>query len=115
MRIMEKQEKQKISEIVGNFCDTRIPPHARDQIKMFYRINGNSIVIFESRPYWQDKSIWTEMPIAKIRFLPDKNVWQLFWQKANGRWLKYPDFPPTKNLHDIISEIDSDPYHVFWG
>ena len=112
---MDQQAKQKISEIVGHFCDTRIPPHAQDQIKMFYRINGNDVIIFESRPYWQEESIWTEMPIAKIRFAPNKKTWQLFWQRANGRWLKYPDFSPTQNLAELISEIDTDPNHVFWG
>jgi len=112
---VDNQEKQKISKLVGHFCEHRIPPHARDQIKMFYRITGNQVIIFESRPYWQDQSIWTEMPIAKIKFLTDEKTWQLFWQRANGRWLKYPDFPPTKNLDDIISEIDVDPHHVFWG
>ena len=112
---MNQQEKQKVSELIGQFCETRVPPHAQDQIKMLYRINGNNVIIFESRPHWQDESIWTELPIAKMRFAPNEKTWQLFWQRANGRWFKYPDFSPTKNLAELITEIDTDPNHVFWG
>ena len=112
---MDQQEKQQISEIVGVFCETRVPPHARDQVKMLYKIRGNDINIFESRPSWHHKSIWTETPIAKIRLLPNEKAWQLFWIRANGKWQKYPDFSPIKNLEEIIAEIDTDPYHVFWG
>jgi len=112
---MDDQIKQKVSEIVGRFCENRVPPHARDQVKMFYRIRGNDVIIFESRPYWRDTSIWTELPIAKIKFLPNDKDWQLFWQRANGRWHQYPDFSPTNNLNELITEIDIDPHHVFWG
>lgn len=112
---MDDQVNRQVSEIVGRFCKNRVPPHAQDQIKMLYRIKGNDVIILESRPYWQDKSIWTETPIAKIKYLPDDNAWQLYWQRANGRWFKYPDFSPTNNLDELIKEIDIDPHHVFWG
>ena len=55
------------------------------------------------------------MPIAKIRYLPNEMRWQLFWVRANGRWQKYPDFKPCKDLKIIIAEIDKDPIHLFWG
>lgn len=112
---MNDHAEQKVSDIVGRFCKNRVPLSAQDQIKMFYRIKGNDVIIFESRPYWQDNSIWTEMPIAKIKHLPDDHTWQLFWQRANGRWVKYPDFSPSNNLDELVKEIDSDPHCVFWG
>jgi len=88
---MDDQNKQKVSDKLVDLPKSS-SSHAKDQIKMLYKIRGNDVIIFESRPYWQDTNIWTEMPIVKIKFLPDDKAWQLFWQRANGRWHKYPDF-----------------------
>ena len=112
---MNDFEKHKISKVVSKFCENRVPPHAQEQIKILFKIRGNDVNIIESRPYWKDRSIWTELPIAKIRYLPNELSWQLMWARANGKWQKYPDFLPTKDLNKIISELDNDPLHVFWG
>lgn len=112
---MNELDKKRVSKIVEDFCENSIPPHARDQIKLLYKIRGNDVNIIESRPYWQDNTIWTEMPIAKIRYLPEEMSWQLLWVRANGKWQKYPNLQPCKDLSRIIQEIDEDPLHVFWG
>ena len=112
---MNELDKKRVTKLVGDFCENRIPPHARDQIKLLYKIRGNDVNIIESRPHWQDNTTWTEMPIAKIRYLPKDMSWQLLWARANGKWQKYPDLQPCKDLSKIIEEIDNDPIHVFWG
>lgn len=112
---MNELERKRVDKIVADFCETRIPPDVRNKIKLFFKIRGNDVNIIESRPHWQDNNTWTEMPIAKIRYLPDEMAWQLFWVRANGRWQKYPNLKPCKNLKKIISEIDKDPIHMFWG
>ncbi|MFW8601764.1 DUF3024 domain-containing protein [Desulfobacterota bacterium M19] len=112
---MDELNRHKISKLVGAFCENRVPPHIRNEIKILFKIRGNDVNIIESRPYWQDKSIWTEMPIAKIRYLPKSRLWSLLWIRANGKWQKYPDLEPCKDLSKIINEIDKDPLHVFWG
>jgi len=113
--LMNEFDKKRVSKIVSVFCKNRIPPHARNQIKLLYKIRGNDVNIIESRPYWQNCTTWTEMPIAKIRYLPKEMSWQLLWAGANGNWQKYPDLQPCKDLSRIIKEIDEDPIHVFWG
>jgi len=55
------------------------------------------------------------MPIAKIRYMPKTMLWQLLWVRANGKWQKYPDLEPCKDLKKVITEIDTNPLHVFWG
>ncbi len=75
---MNELDKKRVSKLVGDFCKNRIPLHARDQIKLLYKIRGNDVNIIESRPHWQDSTTWTEMPIAKIRYLPQKMYQELF-------------------------------------
>ena len=108
-------ENQRIKKIVGDYCDRKIPEQLRNQIKLNYKIRGYDVKIIESRPHFIRKSEWTEHPIARLKFDPDERQWSLYWQRANGRWKKYPDFKPTKDLSKIIDEIDKDQWHVFWG
>ena len=112
---MDELNRHKILKIVGDFCENRIPPHIKNEIKLLFKIRGNDVNIIESRPHWQDSSIWTEMPIAKIRYLPKTMLWQLHWIRANGKWQKHPELEPCKDLMKVITEIDKDPLHVFWG
>jgi len=108
-------EKKRVEKLLGEFCQNRVPPHARDQVKLFHTLRGNDVKIIESRPHWQNQEQWTEMPIARLKYDQESLTWQLFWPRANGKWEEYPDFKPTNNLKKIIEEIDTDPHHVFWG
>ena len=108
-------EKQRIEKQLGEFCLNRVPPHARNQVRLFYTIQNNEVVVIESRQHFQDHEKWSEMPIAKLRYDQDSLNWFLFWFRENGNWELYPDFEPTKNLMKIVDEIEEDPYHVFWG
>jgi hypothetical protein len=108
-------EKQRIKKAVGNFCDGRIPEHARNQIKLFYKIRGNDVTIIESRPHLIHQSEWTALPVARMRYDAESKKWLLFWGRASGRWDKYPNLGPTKDLQRLIDEIEKDPLHVFWG
>ncbi len=87
---MDELNRHKISKIVGDFCESRIPPHIKDQIKLSFKVRGNDVNIIESRPDWQDNSIWPEMPIAKIRYLPKTMLWQLLWGQSNWKMAKVP-------------------------
>ncbi|MCP4410431.1 MAG: DUF3024 domain-containing protein [Gammaproteobacteria bacterium] len=53
------------------------------------------------------------MPIAKFKRDEKSLKWQLYWVRANGRWEKYPELQPTKDLKKIVNEIECDPYHAF--
>ena len=108
-------EKQRIKKIVGEYCDGRIPEHARNQIKLFYIIQRYDVKIIESRPHFINKDEWTELPVARMKYDAESMNWQLFWGRANGRWEKYPDLRPTKKLKRLIDEIEKDPWHLFWG
>ena len=40
----------------------RPPPEIRDKLDLAYRIEGQSVVIFEIRPFWRDPSETIEGP-----------------------------------------------------
>jgi hypothetical protein len=98
------------------YCEKRMPPHARHQVRLAYEIRGNSVTIFEERAPWhKDMTEWTSMPIAQIRYDGKTGKWSLYCADRNERWHKYPGQSPTKDLDEILAEINRDPTHIFWG
>jgi hypothetical protein len=108
-------ENQRIKNIVGGFCENRIPDHLRNQIKMWYEVRGFDVKIIESRPVFMKSHEWSETPIARMKYDPKTLEWQLYWMRASGRWEKYITSEPTNKLEDLIIEIQNDPHNVFWG
>jgi hypothetical protein len=108
-------ERQRIKKVVGGYCDQKIPQHLQNKIKLFYKIRGYDVKIIESRPHYIYKSEWTEHPIARMKYDAESMNWKLFWGRASGRWEKYPNLEPTKNLQRLIDEIEKDILYVFWG
>jgi len=104
-------ELRRIEKVVGGFCQERIPDHLRSQIELLYEVRGYEIKIIETRPHFMRKQEWTEHPIARMKYDPETLKWQLFWRRASGKWMKYPDLEPSRHLESLIVEIKT----VFWG
>lgn len=96
------------------FCEARIPAHARDQIKLLFKVRGNSITLYESRPYWRNPAVWTEMKIAQFRYDLQKQRWTLYCADRNDKWHPYGPHPKIE-LGDLIREVDEDRSGIFWG
>ncbi len=102
---------------VEAFCETRIPPAARDEIRLEYGVRGNSITIVERRPPWRVDlgPDWTSMKIAQLRYDPTDRMWTLYCCDRNQRWFLYFDTEPSRDVSPLVAEIDEDPTGIFWG
>ena len=104
--------EKKISE----FCKKKIPERARHQVRLSYKFRGNSVTIFEERAPWRaDLKEWTSMAIAQMRYEEKTGKWTLYCADRNDKWHEYYDIEPTKNIGDLLNEIDEDPTGIFWG
>jgi hypothetical protein len=52
--------------------------------------------------------------VAQIR-RQKTGEWALYWRDRNGRWHKYDQVRPMKELPVILAELDRDRTGVFWG
>jgi len=43
--------RQVVDKKLTKYCAAKIPPEYRDQIRLHYKVRGNSVTLFESRPY----------------------------------------------------------------
>src|SRR6266511_3533884 len=95
---------------VDRFCRNRIPPHARDQVRLEYTVRGNSITIVETRPPWNPALIgpeWTRMKIAQLRYNAEAQSWTLWWAERNERWERYWDTDPSPDVSPLFSVHDA--------
>ncbi|MBT8470119.1 MAG: DUF3024 domain-containing protein [Myxococcales bacterium] len=108
-------ELKRIEEEVGGLCAARSPEHLRDEIRLEYRVQGHSIVIYEVRPRWGAPGELMEELCAKIRYVRTRKVWQLYWQRADLKWHLYEPLPEASRLGPLLKHIDEDPHSCFFG
>lgn len=105
-----------IIEVMENFLDKRRPPeHLRAQVDLSYRIENQSILIFELRPRWDKPTEIRESNLAKATFIKEKNHWKIFWLLGNLTWESYSACPTVKELREFTKIVDEDKHHCFWG
>jgi hypothetical protein len=97
------------------FCDSRIPGHLRNEIRLSFKFRGSTVTLFESRPGFRDRNVWSDMPIAQFRFDDKTALWTLYCADRNDRWHLYFDADPTADLDVLLAELDADPTGIFWG
>ncbi len=107
--------KKLIKEKLSQYCINRIPEHARDMGELIFKIDGNKVTLIETRPYFQDPSIWTQNRVAQFRFDNDKKQWQLYSIDKDNRWQLYDLIQASIDFDDLLKELDRDPTGIFWG
>lgn len=105
-----------VIEIMENFLSRRRPPeHIRSQLDLGYKIQGQSIILFEIRPQWNKPEVIREIPLAKTTYVKAKNYWKVFWMRADLKWHSYSPLPTVNGLQEFTKLVDEDEYHCFFG
>ncbi|MCK4414188.1 MAG: DUF3024 domain-containing protein [Candidatus Eisenbacteria sp.] len=107
--------RQHLETKLSTYCQQRIPLHMRDQIRIGFKIRGNSVTLFEERPSFRDPSEWGTIAIAQMRYEQDARTWKLFSTDRSSKWHAYRDLSPQRRLDAVLDEIDDDPTGIFWG
>jgi hypothetical protein len=108
-------QKQLVEKLMSSYCKNKIPQEIQDKIKLSYKIRGNNITLIESRPIWNNESVWSDMKIAQIRFENENKTFTLYCADRNDKWHLYDFIDPSQDLEVILKEIDDDPTSIFWG
>ena len=85
------EEHAQYRKIVNAYVEKRRPPvHLRDQVDLSFRIQNQSIEIFELRPGFNDPQRMIEIPVAKTTWVRTQKVWHIFWQRARSEMAPLP-------------------------
>ena len=100
---------------IHRYCESRVPPHLRDEAHVEATHRGNNVTIHDCRPPWHpDLTDWSHAPVAQLRYSPERNHWTLYYADRNSRWHRY-DLTEAGPVDQLLEAIDSDPTGIFWG
>jgi hypothetical protein len=122
--LMQKAQREETGRVVGEdtvdltevhirrALEPRLQGHGRVGLRRS-RISGFTIV-HRYTSEWNGREV--EVPVAQLRRKGQKL--QLFWRRANGRWVPYEggeEAPFVGNLAACLKEIERDRWRCFWG
>lgn len=100
---------------LDRYCIGLIPKHVQDKIRIGYVAKGIVITLFEQRPYFKNKAIWTKFDIVRTRNSKTDGTWTLHYRDRNNKCHVYDPLPPTADFGAVLWEIKADPTGIFWG
>ena len=105
-----------VIEVMENYvASIRPPEHIREQVDISYKIDNQSIILFEVRPLFNSPGQKIEAVYAKTTYVKSTNKWKVFWMRASGHWNIYDPMPEVASLKDFVSLVDEDAHHCFKG
>ncbi len=109
-------EIKRIEKHVGQYIESKRPaPHLRDQVDLTFRIEGQSVVVYEIREAWNRPGEKIEEFIAKATYVKKSNSWKIYWQRADLKWHSYDPDPQVDTLEEFLSILEKDEFACFWG
>jgi len=109
-------EIKRYEKIVGQYIEGRRPPvHVRDQVDLAFRIDDQSVIIFEIREIWDQPGKKVESPIAKATYVKKTKSWKIYWQRADLKWHRYEPASEVRTIEEFLDVVEQDEYCCFWG
>ena len=116
MAFTETETEAILRQIEEEFWTHRRPPlELRDKVREGQRIDGQSIELFLNRPAFRRPGEWIEESITKLRYVRTRDVWEIYWQRADLKWHRYQPCPETESLSEALTEIHQDGHACFFG
>jgi len=108
-------ELQRVEMDVAAFLEERRPPpEIREQFDLQWRLEGQSVFLFEVRPRWRGQPGETrDIPVAKVTYVRKHDIWKLYWMRSD---LKWHDCEPTvPSLRTALVLVSEDENGCFFG
>ncbi|MCF6313462.1 MAG: DUF3024 domain-containing protein [Verrucomicrobiales bacterium] len=113
---LEEFDQALIEVKVAEFITKHRPPErVRDKVDLSFRIEDQSVIIFELRVNWRDASQWIDSPIAKATYVKKTKDWKVYWQRADLKWHRYEPVGTVESVDDFLQVVDEDEFACFWG
>lgn len=107
--------RKRVESLLTDFCEKRVPAHVRHQIKLTFEFRGDTAILFEDRPVWNDPSRWTHSAVAQLRIDTETLKWTLYCRDRNSKWHLYQGINATNAIEELLAEVDRDPTGIFGG
>lgn len=113
---LELMNTVEIIEIMENYiAKVRPPEEIRAQLDISYRIENQSVILFEIRPVWDDNTRYLTLDYAKTTYDKTNSIWKIYWLRASLKWNLYEPNPAVKKLSEFLKIVDQDKFGCFKG
>lgn len=113
---LSELERKRCERDLQHFLERRRPPpHVRKDLDLGYKIEGQSVEIFEIRPDWRDKSVSRTTSVAKATFVRARNHWRVYWLRRDLKWHSYEPASQVRSLEEFLAVVDQDEHCCFFG
>ncbi|MCG8671534.1 MAG: DUF3024 domain-containing protein [Pseudomonadales bacterium] len=101
---------------MDKFLDKHRPPvQMRRMVDLSYRIENQSVEIFEVRPCFENPKEMFENPVAKATYVKSRKIWKIYWQRKDLNWHIYKPQPEVKYLEEFLDIVVEDKFSCFSG
>lgn len=105
-----------VIEVMENFVESIRPPEdIRHKLDLSYTIEDQSIILYETRPKWNNINEIIECNVAKATFVKSRNQWKIYWQREDQKWYSYKPMPFVESLAQFVQTVHDDKHGCFWG
>ncbi len=101
-------------KLLVKYCSGNLPSCSRAHGRLSYRVEGEAFVLVEKREVSQGGGQGRDLPVAQLRFNQELQQWTLHYRDRQGRWIFYPNAPPSLDLGKLVRHLDADPLNFFW-
>lgn len=105
-----------VIEALENYIDEIRPPEKiRSELDIAYKIENQSVIIYEIRPFYKNPEIKIEEYIAKSTWVKANGYWKIFWERADLKWHTYSPHPVAQTIREFVDVVEEDEFGCFWG
>ena len=108
-------QRRNVGKRLTEYCERRVPPSVRDEVRLEFRIDPQAVELFEVRPRFDNPAEWAEHPAAKFRWVATAHEWRLYCQFRDLRWHEYEPRFAASDFDTLLAEVDRDPTGIFGG
>ena len=108
-------EKKRIEKIFTDYCEKKVPPQYRNELRVEFQIRGNEVSLLECRAPWRGEGDWTRTKVARFKKDPKTETWLLFWADRNNKWREYSPLSFHARIEKLLDEVEKNENGAFWG
>jgi len=87
----------------------------RSELDLGWKLENQSIEIFEIRPQWNDASIIRHHSFAKATYVKSQKIWKIYWMRSTLKWEAYEPYALAKTIEEVLEVVNKDDYNCFFG
>ena len=113
---LSELERKRFEKVVSRFIEARRPPpEIRPKLDLGFRLDGQSVEIFEIRPDWRNPIEKMENSVAKATYVKRAKEWRVYWQRADLKWHRYEPYPTALSIEEFLEVVNEDAHCCFFG